>query len=332
MFAYPPTEANIQFFAQALQAGGLVAMPTETVYGLAALALDEAACREIFRIKGRPLVDPLIVHAADMETVTTLADCPKGLALLAERFWPGPLTVILRKKPVVPDLVTAGRDTVAVRIPRHPVAQALLKATAAPLAAPSANPFGYVSPSRPEHVSESFGDTVPFILDGGPCEIGLESTIVDLTDPLQPCLLRPGAIDPVAVGETLGRPVSVKRESRELTEAAHAPGTFPSHYSPRTRLVLFAEGTPPAERAPKEAIVHLKAPAMDRRGPHTYWLSESGDPGEIARTLFALLRELDKKGYTCIQCELPREDRGGLSLALRDRMVRAASTKGPLPS
>jgi L-threonylcarbamoyladenylate synthase len=321
-FVYPATGANIAFFAKALEHGCLVAIPTETVYGLAGLALDEAACRSIFSVKGRPLVDPLIVHVAGIQMAEKLAELPVAFATLTEALWPGPLTIILKKRALVPDLVTAGKSTVALRMPRHPVALALLKALDAPLAAPSANPFGYVSPTRPEHVTASFSDRVPFIIDGGPCDIGLESTILDLTDPARPQVLRPGAISAQDIGEILKTRVEIREVTLHHDDAATAPGTFSRHYSPRTKLSLFETGSAP-ERNKGEAVVHLKRPEDDT-DPAVFWLSENGEPEVIARSLFTLLRSLDEKAFQEIHIELPGTS--GIGLAVRDRLKRAAAS------
>lgn len=329
-FVYPPTPANVAFFAEALKAGCVVAIPTETVYGLAAPALDTRACRAIFEIKGRPLVDPLIVHVAGPAWVGELAETSGEFDRLVQAFWPGPLTLILRKKPAVPDLVTAGRPTVAVRMPRHPVAKALLEKLGRPLAAPSANPFGYVSPSRAGHVADSFGDKVPFILDGGPCEIGLESTILDISVPTQPTVLRPGAISSDDLASVLNTPVHHLNLNLNLNlnpnpplQSAPAPGTFSRHYSPSREVILFPQGTPPASK-PGEAVLLLQRPPAPAQAD-TFWLSEDGDPATMARTLFALLRKLDHSSYHRIHCELPAADGSGILLALRDRLSRAAS-------
>jgi len=322
-FVYPASAANLRFFAGLLRDGGMVAMPTETVYGLAANALDPGACRAIFAVKGRPLFDPLIVHVADAAMAETLAFLPERFAPLAAAFWPGPLTLIVPKRPVVPDLVTAGKDTVALRLPRHPVARALLEQANVPLAAPSANPFGYVSPTRPEHVAESFGARVPFILDGGPCAIGIESTILDLSDPARPAILRPGAVTASAIAAVLGTAVQERRVVVPQGAAAPAPGTLERHYSPRSPLALFPEGaSPPAQEG--ETVLLLKRPEQDSANPHIFWLSETGDPAEMAATLFTLLRQLDRAGYRRILCELPGSAAAGLAAAIRDRLLRAA--------
>jgi L-threonylcarbamoyladenylate synthase len=301
-----------------------VAIPTETVYGLAALALESEACRAIFAAKGRPLVDPLIVHTHDLDAVRRLADCPPLVEPLAEAFWPGPLTIIMRKRPLVPDIVTAGRPTVAIRMPRHPVCRQLLAQVNAPLAAPSANPFGYVSPSTALHVAESFGAKVPFVLDGGPCEIGLESTILDITDPGSPRILRPGAIGPEQLASVIGKPVPIIFKELDTATAASAPGMFLRHYSPNTPLLPFKEGDTPKVHG-KEAVLLLAPRASSRRNPGVYWLSENGDSGDMARSLFALLRRLDQAGYAAIHCELPDRRDDELRIALRDRILRAAN-------
>ena len=188
------TPYDIKKAANLLQNGEVVALPTETVYGLAAHAFDENAVRAIFDIKGRPLIDPLIIHLASVKQIGQIAHINnEHLHTIADAFWPGPLTVVLQKKNCVPDIVTAGRKTVGIRIPKHPLTNAILKECKLPVAAPSANPFGYVSPTKPEHVSDSFGRKTPYIVDGGPCENGIESTIINLST-TKPTLLRPGPI------------------------------------------------------------------------------------------------------------------------------------------
>jgi len=322
-FIYPPTPANLKFFAEALKAGCIVAIPTETVYGLAAMALNPKACRSIFAIKGRPLMDPLIVHVTGREMAEELAYVNPSFQKLAEVFWPGPLTLILKKRGTVPDIVTAGRDTVALRMPRHAAAADLLKILQSPLAAPSANPFGYVSPSLPSHVSDSFGSRVPFIIDGGPCEIGLESTILDLTGPGMPVILRPGAIGASEISKVIGLPVQSRLEVIGENIPAKAPGTMARHYSPKTRIHLF-EGEPAACES-GAATIYLKRPAgKDSDKDTVFWLSDSGDPAEMARALFALLRKLDEKGFEEIRCEVPGISESGVAEAVRDRLIRAA--------
>src|SRR5688572_15427746 len=188
------TPRNLSFLARRLQAGDLVAVPTETVYGLAGNALDPAACAKIFRAKGRPSQDPLIVHIHSVAQLELICEPNASALRLARKFWPGALTLVLPRTAVVPDIVTAGRESVAVRMPRHPLFRRLLKLTDRPLAAPSANPFGYLSPTSAGHVRAGLGAKIRYILDGGPSRIGVESTIVDLRDPNHPSILRPGAV------------------------------------------------------------------------------------------------------------------------------------------
>jgi L-threonylcarbamoyladenylate synthase len=219
-----------------LRAGEVVAVPTETVYGLAANALEDAAVRKIFAVKGRPLLDPLIVHGADAAFLEQVAVFTPAGRRLAAAFWPGPLTLVLPKRAVVPDVVTAGRATVAVRAPAHPVMRAVLAACGLPLAAPSANPFGYLSPTRADHVRDSLGAGAPWIVDGGPCALGLESTIVDVSDPAAtPRVLRPGPITAEALSMVLGVTVLSGASKKEgappppATAGMIAPGLLERH-------------------------------------------------------------------------------------------------------
>lgn len=209
----PPTPRTLRRLAAALQRGELVAIPTETVYGLAGHALDAAACRAIFRAKGRPANDPLIVHVLDLAHAEPLAVFNDTARRVARKFWPGPLTLVLPKQPVVPGIVTSGGDTVALRAPAHPLARQLLRLARVPLAAPSANPFSYISPTSAAHVREGLGQRIKHILDGGECAIGVESTVLDLTNPRRPVILRPGAIDAAALSRFLRRPVAVRKRA-----------------------------------------------------------------------------------------------------------------------
>lgn len=318
----PPTPANLAWFAHHLDKGGLVAIPTETVYGLAANARDPRACRRIFSLKGRPLLDPLIVHLSNADQIAELAEPVPGLQTLAEHCWPGPLTIVLPKKPVVDDLLTAGRPTVAIRLPAHPVARDLLTRCGGPLAAPSANPFGYLSPTKPQHVTASFGTDSPWVIDGGECDIGLESTILDLSKPHSPVILRPGHFTASDLSAILDQPVRQQKTVLPDHTAAPAPGTFARHYSPHTPLRLFAGNPPPGPAADKTARVLLQRPQQAH--PGTFWLSENGDLAEAARHLYHVLRHLDQAGYARIECQLPPAG-GGMADALRDRLHRAAA-------
>lgn len=325
---YDGSGGDLALLAQALRGGELVAIPTETVYGLAANALDAAACRRIFEVKGRPLIDPLIVHVRDLDHAAELADVNEAARALAGKFWPGALTFVLPRHPVVPDIVTAGLPTVAVRCPGHPLARALLRECGLPLAAPSANPFGYVSPTTARHVIQSLGDRIQHLLDGGPCEIGLESTIIDLADPAHPVLLRPGAVTAAAIADVLG--VEVNRPAPALADApARAPGMLERHYSPRTPLELFDHGSRPeagesASGAPRAIIYFTRATAADAGdvAADVFWLSEDGSLESAARHIFALLRRLDAGAYDLVFIE--RAPEGGLGDAINDRLQRAA--------
>jgi len=309
----------------ALKAGCFLAIPTETVYGLAANALDEEAAREIFRVKGRPLIDPLIVHVDTLERARELATFNRPAQKLAEAFWPGPLTLILQKKTCVPDLITAGHATVALRCPAHAVARDLLNKTDLPLAAPSANPFGYVSATRPEHVARSFGPKVPFILDGGPCKIGVESTILDLSHENHIQLLRPGAISRKAVEDLLGKPVGDFRGSGEDGTSPKAPGMLKQHYSPACTLRLF-EGSKPDCTDIVTPVVFLVRPPDPSCRNHVFWLSENLEPEIIAANLFDLLRRLDEASFRSVDIQLPSAAEDGLLMAVRDRLLRAAAS------
>ena len=322
---YSGTARHLAALARRLRAGELVAVPTETVYGLAANALDARACRKIFTAKGRPSRDPLIVHLLSASELESVAEPNVAARRLAEKFWPGPLTLVLPKKKIVPDVVTAGRPSVAVRVPSHPLFRRLLKLAAVPLAAPSANAFGYVSPTTAEHVRLGLGKKIRHILDGGAARIGLESTIVDLRDPARPRLLRPGAITRRELEQTLGKRLAATRSVPRIRGSARgelAPGMLARHYSPRTPVVvhsIFPGGTAKPEN---EAWVMLARPA-GRTAKNVFWLDGRGDLRGAARRLFALLRELDAGRFKKIHVELARG--GGLADAINDRLRRAAA-------
>jgi L-threonylcarbamoyladenylate synthase len=319
---YRGTASNLQRLAARLQAGELVAVPTETVYGLAANALDAHACRKIFAAKGRPATDPLIVHLPDAKNLARIATPNPPALRLAKKFWPGPLTLVLPKTAAVPDVVSAGLPSVAVRVPAHPLFRRLLKLAGLPLAAPSANPFGYISPTTAAHVRDSLGRKIKHILDGGPCAIGLESTIVDVRDPQRPRLLRAGAITHRQLEQALGRKVAQPRprNARRPAGAQLAPGMLKRHYSPRTPLILHDKALVPS--ADREAWLFLVKPS----GPRTknvFWLDDRGDLRGAARRLFAVLRQLDAGGFKKIHAEFAQGD--GLADAINDRLRRAAA-------
>jgi len=337
---YRPTPRNLARLARLLRAGELVAVPSETVYGLAANAFDAAACEKIFAAKARPKTDPLIVHICEIAQLATLAHAGPIAQKLAQAFWPGPLTFVLPKTAKVPEIVTAGRDSVAVRMPQHPLFLGLLNTCALPLAAPSANPFGYVSPTSAAHVKAGLRGKIPAILDGGPCAIGLESTILDVRDEQRLRVLRPGAISAAELSKVAGMPVEDFTPTNELggndpapnkkglRSPQVAPGLLSRHYSPRARVILYEEIPPALASAakPDEALLYFNKPPIDplETEAQRSWLTTSNDQAEAARTLFAALRELDEKGFKTIHAELARE--GPLSTAINDRLRRAAAT------
>jgi L-threonylcarbamoyladenylate synthase len=322
---YSGTPRNLAKLAKLLRDGALVGVPTETVYGLAADAFNARACRRIFAVKNRPEADPMIVHVRGWRDLAGIAQTNAAARLLARAFWPGPLTLVLEKKPSIPGVVTAGRPSVAVRAPSHPLLRRLLALTGRPLAAPSANPFGYVSPTTAEHVRLGLGRKVAHILDGGPSRIGLESTIVDLRDPGRPRLLRPGGITKEQIERVLGRRLVVApARNRRGASPRVAPGQYARHYSPHTPVVPHARLS---ERAAalgdgSEAWLFLARPAV-LRGPNVFWLDARGDLRGAGRRLFATLRRLDGRGFRRIHVELARGS--GMAEAINDRIRRAGN-------
>ena len=316
-----PTPATLRRLAAVLRRGGLVAIPTETVYGLAAHALDAKACRAIFAAKGRPANDPLIVHVLDLAQAEQLADFNDAARTVARRFWPGPLTIVLPRNPCVPDIVTSGGPTVALRAPAHPLARKLLRLAGVPLAAPSANPFSYISPTTAAHVQHGLGRRIRHILDGGSCAVGVESTVLDLTQPAKPRILRPGAITAAQLGKVLKRKVTARRRSFQGNARLLSPGMLTRHYSPRTPLRLTAR---PAGANRQTALIFLRQPA-GKPPAHVSWLSQRGALDEIARNLYRVLRAADAGGYRTIQLEKLPATAGGLAATLNDRMIRAAA-------
>jgi L-threonylcarbamoyladenylate synthase len=322
---YHGTPRNLAMLARRLRAGELVAVPTETVYGLAANAFNAVACRKIFIAKGRPAKDPLIVHIFALRDLALVADANAVALKLARKYWPGPLTLVLPKKPVVPAVVSAGLPSVAVRMPAHPLLRRLLRLAGMPLAAPSANPFGYISPTTAEHVRHGLAGKISHILDGGAARVGLESTIVDVRDPKKPRLLRPGAITLVELERTLGRRILHRRGTTAAGGKATgllAPGSMPRHYSPRTPVVVHASISTAKVRRPDEAWVLIAKP-VGRSGPNVFWLDPRGNLSGVARRLFATLRRLDDGHFKRINVELARGQ--GLADAINDRLRRAAT-------
>ena len=300
------SQSEIEQAARIIREGGLVAFPTETVYGLGANALDANAVRKIFALKGRPITSPLIVHVASVEQARELAaEWLPEAERLARQYWPGPLTLVVPKKAMIPNEVTAGLPTVGLRMPRHPVALELLRAAGVPIAAPSANRFTQLSPTTAEHVREAFGAETPFLLDGGPCEVGLESTVIAITrEGLE--VLRPGM---AAVANAVVA-------ANELEGEAHrSPGQHRKHYSPKTRIVLVNRGHLPKEgRGAYLWREYNAAASLRRRMPE--------EPEAYAAEIYRTLHELDREGLDWIAVELPPD--GEEWAAVRDRLVRAA--------
>lgn len=302
-----------------LRTGGIVGMPTETVYGLAASAYDARAVARVFEAKRRPSFDPLIVHIADLEDLDRVAaEVPEAARKVAARFWPGPLTMVFPKRPDIPDIVTSGLATVGVRFPDHPVARALIRAAGVPLAAPSANPFGYISPTTAAHVREQLGDAVDAILDGGPCRVGVESTILAWRDE-GPVLLRAGGT-PVEALEEVAGPIG-RPAPRMPTAPQDSPGQLPRHYSPHTVLSLTASPDDFPAGA-KLGWMGLGRPDHPERYAAIESLSETGDLREAAARLFAAMHRLDALSLDAVLTRpVPDE---GLGLAVNDRLRRAA--------
>jgi len=309
--------------AELLRKDELVAVPTETVYGLAGNALSETAVRKIFNVKGRPLIDPLITHFKSGDAAFAHVRGSDLAEALAAEFWPGPLTLVLDKMPTIPDLVTAGLSSAAVRVPNQPLMQALLQTLHFPLAAPSANPFGYVSPTRPEHVAQTLGSKIAAILDGGICRHGIESTVLDLRDGENIRILRPGPICAGAIESLVGRRVLQPQTSNSTKEAQTSPGQLTKHYSPRTKIEIVAHGQLQLSFQNGAAIVANKRPVGIERD-NIYWLSEDGDLSELARNFFDTIQKLDRMHYRRLIVEAAPER--GLGVALNDRLRRAAAT------
>jgi len=304
-----------------LRAGGLVAFPTETVYGLGADASNPAAVARIFAAKGRPANHPLIVHLAAADALDEwAAEVPPLALVFAEACWPGPLTMILRRSARVPDAVTGGLETVGLRVPAHPMALELLRAFGGGIAAPSANPFGSVSPTTAQHVRDGLGDRVDLVLDGGPCDVGVESTIVDLTGDV-PAILRPGGLPRERLEAIAGMPIPVRHGGD-----VRAPGTLDSHYAPDARLLLVRPGEQGARVAALRARgLRVGVLAFAPGGPvgDATVVDLGASEDEAARRLYGAIRDLDAAGCDVILAWPP--DERGLGLAIADRLRRAAA-------
>lgn len=313
------TGKDINKAKELLAMGELVAIPTETVYGLAANALNADAVLKIFRVKNRPEFDPLIVHISSPDKLELYGEhIPEKAKDLAKAFWPGPLTLLVGKKNIIPDLVTAGLPEVGLRCPDHPLTRGLLEALDFPLAAPSANPFGYISPTTPGHVADQLGDRIPYILDGGPCSVGIESTIVGF-DKEGGIVLRTGGLKIADIENVIGK----VRLRIATSSNPKVPGQLQSHYAPKKKLhagnleQLLARY--PAHRA---GVLSFQ---KDRHAPFQYILSPSGDTGEAARNFFSGLRTLDALPVEFILAEYVPDT--GLGQAINDRLRRASANR-----
>lgn len=316
--------AEIERAVALLRKGELVAFPTETVYGLGADARNPAAVAKIFAAKGRPADHPLIVHIPDVSHLDRWArDISPAARAVAEKFWPGPLTLILKRHPDVPDCVTGGQDTVGLRVPNHPVALELLKAFDGGIAAPSANKFGRISPTTAQHVRDDLGDAVSLVLDGGPCQVGIESTIVDMSSE-RTTVLRPGMLASFDIGLFLGR---MPAEAVN-TNSVKTPGSHLAHYAPRTPLLLAPEDTVPialrTSLGKQERVAILAPyPAPIENPLIVAWHVAPTDADTYARGLYATLRALDAAGADLIIVQRPPWP------AVIDRLMRASAGSGP---
>ena len=305
-----------------LEAGKLVAIPTETVYGLAGNAFDPGAIAQVFKVKERPSFDPLIVHTYSLSQVNELVeDIPGTASKLAKKFWPGPITLLLKKKPIIPDLATSGMDTVAVRIPDQPLTLQLLKHLDFPLVAPSANPFGYISPTTAKHVDDQLGDKINYILDGGACEVGLESTIIGFVGQEPPTIYRLGGMSREQIEKVIGKVEVMPHSSSD----PKAPGMLKSHYAPRIPITLGNIKAMLDQAPDKNRVGVISFQSIFDEVPKTnqIMLAPGGQLDAAAKRLFSALREMDLKDIDIILTEpVPTH---GLGLAINDRLKRAAA-------
>ena len=316
---FPPW-TSVSEAARLLKDGEVVAIPTETVYGLAGNAFEPKALAKIFAAKERPTFDPLIVHIADIAQLTDIAkDIPDSAYRLAEAYWPGPMTIILPKKDCIPDLCTSALPSVAVRFPSHPIAQAIIKESGLPLAAPSANLFKHVSPTTAEHVAAQLADRIAGIVDGGPCSVGVESSIISLVG--EPTVMRPGAITPEMFKAILGE-VKIKESTSKPGQPMLAPGQCDTHYRPQVPLYY---GEIPAGYTLPEHTVRIAFGTQHGPIPATVNLSATGDMVEATSKLYAYMHDLDDPKYDLILVDpIPNT---GVGMALNDRLKRASIKK-----
>ncbi len=312
-------DTDLELAAQLLNDGKCVAIPTETVYGLAANALDKSAAAQIFKIKDRPEFDPLIVHVDSMRSAMKwVTEFPENAEMLARRFWPGPLTLVLPKRKEIPYEVTSGLDTVGLRVPQHDLTLQLLEMLNFPLAAPSANPFGYVSPTTAEHVFDQLRDKIPYILDGGESQVGIESTIVGFEKGI-PVIYRKGAVTEEMIVEVCGE---VRTQNHSVSNPK-APGMLTSHYSPNADVEIITRFI--REIRDNEGYIAWKELPKGMQVKNKFILSEKGDLFEAARRLYAGLRLLDRKGLVRIFIEMVPES--GIGVSINDRIKRSAAEK-----
>lgn len=314
---FESNEENIKKAAAVINRGGLVAFPTETVYGLGGNALDTKAVASIFEAKKRPSFDPLITHIADLEMLKEIADIQDSRIFdLADAFWPGALTLIVPKKEIIPSLVTSGLETMAVRMPDHPIALALIRGSSGAVAAPSANSFGYLSPTEARHVEDDLGSRIDMVLEGGPCRVGVESTVLDITGE-KPMILRPGGLSREEIERVLG-PVEMFNRT---TTSPTAPGQLEMHYSPRTPLRIVEDLRSVAGKDRAGALIFRDEAKGDGFSCREV-LSPSGSLLEAASRLFSCLHTLDRQGIDCIYAEYVPEE--GIGRAVMDRIYKAS--------
>jgi len=312
---------SIDKAAALLVAGEVVAIPTETVYGLAGNLFNPSAVEKIYTLKNRPRNNPLIVHVKDMEAALPLiTEFPKPLQLLAEKYWPGPLTVLLKKSKLVPDSITAGSDFVAIRVPAHPLTKQLLEQIPFPLVAPSANPFTRISPTKAEHVEQYFGDSIPCILDGGSCSVGLESTIIGMNNDT-PLLYREGVLGKLLLESLIGPIEKFNPQKNTIL----TPGQWPRHYAPLTKTILCKREEIMLHVKDNTGIIVYKEPLLSVNTNQQHILSETGSLVEAAKNLYQILHHVDKQKYETIICEmLPQEELGN---TINERLKRASSSE-----
>ena len=313
---------KIRLGSNLIKNGGIVAFPTETVYGLGAEAYNPKAVARIFEVKNRPQFDPLIVHIADFSYIKHLSSLmEKRIKKLTDAFWPGPLTIVVPKKKIVPDIVTAGLRTVALRMPAHKVALELIRESKTPIAAPSANPFGYISPTTAEHVKAQIGQKVDLILDSGKCPIGVESTVLDMTSK-EPTLLRPGGLPLEELKDVIGKIKLLKARPKK----PQSPGQLPYHYAPKTKIKIVWEKKFVPYKNKRAGLLAFTPPKDKSHFEVVEVLSQNGDFCEAAANLFSCLYRLDEAGLDIIYTEPVPEI--GLGRAIMDRLYKASGESG----